>query len=92
MAICDTGFVPGVDEMGLEDRKSGFPHARGSLHPLLLTHDVFATGTSLCSDLPQSLHFAAPPSQLGALDFLPQLSVDSAESSRLDGKVPPVQN
>jgi AraC family transcriptional regulator len=27
--------------MGLEDRKSGFPHARGSRHPLLLTHDVF---------------------------------------------------
>jgi AraC family transcriptional regulator len=28
-------------EMGPEDRKSGFPHARGSRHPLLLTHDVF---------------------------------------------------
>ncbi len=27
--------------MGPEDRKSGFPHARGSRHPLLLTHDVF---------------------------------------------------
>jgi AraC family transcriptional regulator len=27
--------------MGPEDRKSGFPHAQGSLHPLLLTHDVF---------------------------------------------------
>jgi AraC family transcriptional regulator len=27
--------------MGPEDRKSGFPQARGSRHPLLLTHDVF---------------------------------------------------
>jgi AraC family transcriptional regulator len=27
--------------MGPEDRKSGFPHARGSLGPLLLPHDMF---------------------------------------------------
>ena len=27
--------------MGPEDQKSGFPHALGSLGPLLLPHDIF---------------------------------------------------
>jgi hypothetical protein len=34
-------------EMGPEDRKSGFPQARGSRHPLLLTHDVFFGGITI---------------------------------------------
>jgi AraC family transcriptional regulator len=41
VAICDTVAVVRSSEMGPENRKSGFPHARSSLHPLLLTHDVF---------------------------------------------------
>lgn len=32
---------PGSGEVGLKDRKLGFPRARGSLGPLLLTHDMF---------------------------------------------------
>jgi AraC family transcriptional regulator len=38
--ISDILVVAG-GEMGPKDRRSGFPHARGSRHPLLLTHDVF---------------------------------------------------
>ena len=37
--------------MGPENRKSGFRQARGSRHPLLLTHDVFFGASSYIRDL-----------------------------------------